>query len=233
MMPICYGPYTAKQINSDLWSIEQDFVRSYLMIGSQRAMLVDTCDVDADLPALVRKLTDLPVIVVQTHCDYDHIGSSHRFSEVYMHPSEFSLLHSTSDRPLFPRPVREGDCIDLGGRQLEVILIPGHTPGSIALLDPNAHILFSGDSVKADIVYMFGPGRDLSAYIDSLERLYAMRDRYDTVLPCHGDLPIGADRIPILIEGARRLLAGQLVGEDDGSGLPCKLYTYETASFYF
>lgn len=233
MNPIQYGPYTAAELCPGIWNIEQDFVRSYLVLGEEQAMLVDTCDVNADLPGLVAQITSLPVVVVQTHCDHDHIGSSWRFDQVLMHPSEFALLRETSAAPLSPRSIREGEVIDLGGRRFEVILIPGHTPGSIALLDAQARLLFSGDSVKDDIVYMFGPGRDLAAYIDSLERLYAMRERFDAILPCHGTTPVSAGLIPGLIEGAKLLAAGQLEGVEDGSGLPCKLYTHGTAGFYY
>lgn len=233
MEPIRYSPYTAAEISPGVWSIEQDFVRSYLIIGRKRALLIDTCDADADLPGITAQITPLPVMVVQTHCDQDHIGSSHRFPQIYMHPSEFSLLRETGPASLSPLPVREGEIIDLGNRLLEVILIPGHTPGSIALLDSQERLLFSGDSVKDDIVYMFGPGRDLAAYIDSLERLYAMRSRFDAILPCHGTTPISSRLIPALIEGAKLLSAGKLTGVKDGSGLPCKLYTYGTASFYY
>ncbi len=228
-----HGPYVATRIQKDIWSIDQDYVRSFLVTGSAGALLIDACDADADLPGLVKRLTDLPVTLVQTHCDHDHIGASHRFAKAYMHPSEFSLFAATGDRRITFTPIREGECIDLGNRRFAVVLLPGHTPGSIALLDTQARLLFSGDSVKADIIYMFGSGRDISAYIDSMERLYAMRDRYDTILPSHGPMPITARLLPSLIQGAKLLRAGKLLGADDGSGLPCKLYTYQTAKFYF
>lgn len=234
MVGMVYGPYVAEELFPGVWSIEQDFVRSYLVLGRERALLVDTCDADADLPGLAAQITSLPLVVVQTHCDHDHIGSSHRFDRVYMHPSEFALLRETCPAPPSVVPIREGESIDLGGCRLEVVLIPGHTPGSIALLDSRQKRLFSGDSIKDDIVYMFGPGRDLAAYIDSLERLYAMRSRYDAILPCHGSTPVSGTRLlPDLIRGAKRLAAGQLEGRRDDSGLPCKLYTCGTASFYY
>ncbi len=109
MEPIRYSPYTAAEISPGVWSIEQDFVRSYLIIGRKRALLIDTCDADADLPGMAAQITPLPVMVVQTHCDQDHIGSSHRFPQIYMHPSEFSLLRETGPASLSPLPVREGE----------------------------------------------------------------------------------------------------------------------------
>ncbi len=233
MDTICRGPYEAHRYCDDIWVIEQEFVRSFLITGEREAMLIDTCDADADLAALVKELCPLPVFVVQTHCDADHIGASMQFETVLMHPAEFSLLRETSSLPLRPRAVREGEVLDLGTRRFEVILLPGHTPGSIALLDREHRLLFSGDSVKSDMVYMFGPGRNLDAYADSMARLYAMRAAYGDILPSHGAYPITADIIPDLAEGATRLAGGQLTGVDDGSGMPCKLYTYKNAKFYF
>ncbi len=227
------APYTVTKLAEGFWAIGQDFVRCFLLAGSRRALLLDSCDADARLDLLVAELTDKPVTLVQTHCDADHIGASRYFADLRMHPSEFHLLRMTSDLPLAPAAIWEWDVLDLGGRQLEVLLLPGHTPGSIALLDRENRILFSGDTVKDNVMYMFGPGRDLPAYTDSLERLYAMRDAFDAIYACHGRLPVTSALIPDLIEGARRLHAGELSGEDDGSGLPCKLYTHGGASFYY
>lgn len=224
--------YQATRIKENIWEIFQEFVRAFLFLGEEKALLLDTCAFDDDLPSLVRELTMLPVMVVQTHCDDDHIAASCRFDEVYMHPSEFALLRETAANPLRPRSLREGTIIDLGNRRLEVLLMPGHTPGSIALLDEQNRLLFSGDSIKSDIVYMFGPGRDIDAYIDSLSNVYA-RGGYDKIYACHGDMPVAPDIIPDLIEGATLLSEGKLRGEDDGSGHPCLLYRHKRASFYY
>ena len=59
-----------------------------------------------------------------------------------------------------------------------------------------------------------------------------MQDAFDTILPSHGNLPIGREILADLAEGAERLLAGALTGADAG-GLPCRLYTYRNASFYY
>lgn len=224
--------YSITRILDGIWAIDQDYVRCFLIAGQDRAVLLDTCEVDEDLPSLVRTLTTLPLSIVHTHADGDHIGASARFEKTYMHPSEFALLNSTYAPSLHPLPLREGEILELGGCALEVLLIPGHTPGSIALLDRERHILFSGDTVKENVIYMFGPGRSLAAYLDSLKRLYSMKDDFDIILPSHGSLPIGKDILLDLIEGTEKLLASALPGSDV-DGLPCKLYAYKKASFYY
>ncbi len=105
-------------------------------MGTQKALLADTTEVSGDLPALVRTVTDLPVQLVITHADPDHIGSNDRFDEAFMHPAEFAYYEKNAgDKFAKPRSLPDGEKIDIGGCVFEVIHIPGHTPGSIALLD--------------------------------------------------------------------------------------------------
>jgi glyoxylase-like metal-dependent hydrolase (beta-lactamase superfamily II) len=226
------GPYTAIEQEGGWWTIEQDFVRSFLFTGSREALLVDTCDADADLKSFVEKLSSLPIRVVQTHGDPDHIGASARFEKVYLHPAENNHLRLTSSKPLHTSPLWEGESIDLGGRSFEVILIPGHTPGSIALLDRENRVLLSGDSVKADTVYAFGQGRDLDAYIASLEKLNRIKDSFDRVLPSHGELFVSPDIISELIEGAVKLKQKELPAFPADIG-GCKLYRWKRISFFY
>ncbi|GHV47353.1 MBL fold metallo-hydrolase [Spirochaetia bacterium] len=227
-----YGPYTAKEQAGGWWDIEEDFVRSFLFIGAREALLVDTCNVKANLDTLVKKLSPLPVRVVQTHGDVDHLGASGRFEKVYMHPAEYVHLREETGQTINLAPLWENEVIDIGGRAFEVILMPGHTPGSIALLDRKNRILVSGDSVKADTVWAFGPGRNIKAYIESLIRLYALKDSFDIILPSHGPLFVKPDLIPELIEGAQKLRLGELAGEEAGM-IGCKLYKWKRASFFY
>ena len=61
--------------------------------------------------------------------------------------------------------------IDLGERTLRIIDIPGHTPGSIAILDEQYRVLISGDSVEDGNVFIFGKYRDLNLYIESMNHI--------------------------------------------------------------
>ncbi len=234
MKTINHPPYIATEIYDNVWSIDQqDMVRCFLILGSHTALLIDSCAEQAPLNELVAAITTLPVKLVHTHCDPDHTAASNLFEDLYMHPSEFGLMRSKWDVGINPKAVREGEVFELGGRQLEVVLIPGHTPGSIALLDRQNKILIIGDSVSAANIYMFGPGRNMAAYIDSMQRIYNMRDAYDMILPSHGRMPLGAEVIPQLIATAQKLMQGELQGKDDGSGLPCLLYIDGRSRFYY
>ena len=113
-------------------------------------------------------------------------------------------------------PVFEGDLIDLGGRTLEIIHLPGHTPGSITVLDRENRCLIGGDPIQEDgNIYMFGDHRNMDAYIAGLERLLERGD-FDFIYPSHAKEKVSRDVIPELIDGAKDILAGKIPGKEIG-----------------
>ncbi len=81
--------------------------------------------------------------------------------------------------------VRDGSVIELGRRKLEVLAVPGHTPDSIALLDRQHRLLFTGDTFYVGPIWLFEPETDMAAYVDSVGRLAALADKLDVLLPGH------------------------------------------------
>ncbi|MBQ3932010.1 MAG: MBL fold metallo-hydrolase, partial [Firmicutes bacterium] len=129
-------------------------------------------------------------------------------------------------------PLRDGDVLDLGGRPLKVIHIPGHTPGSVALLDENAGVLISGDSVQSDNIFLFGPRRNMKEFIRSLERLKGLKGSFSEVWPSHGAFPAQPDLIDKLIEGARQITDGKVTGTQTvWRDTPVMLYEFPYAGF--
>jgi glyoxylase-like metal-dependent hydrolase (beta-lactamase superfamily II) len=72
------------------------------------------------------------------------------------------------------RIVEEGDVIDLGNRQFEVLHLPGHSPGGIGLWEAKTGILFSGDTVYDGPLLDQGEDADIGDYIRSMRRLREM-----------------------------------------------------------
>ena len=226
--------YQIVEISKGFWRIEENGVRAFLIAGTEKAMLVDTGFGTGDIRQVVTSLTALPLQLVNTHADRDHIGCNGLFAEAWMHPAEFDRYHQKDGPKLTARPLWEGDEITLGGRTFEVVLIPGHTPGSIALLDAAHRLLIGGDSVQTGAIFMFGPGRNLPAYIESMKKLDAMRGRYDLVYPSHGEVPVSAELLPALVEGAEKLMSGQLAGiKPDRPGIEAMLYDAGVAKFLY
>jgi glyoxylase-like metal-dependent hydrolase (beta-lactamase superfamily II) len=105
------------------------------------------------------------------------------------------------------------------------VLIPGHTPGSIALLDRANRRLFVGDTVSDWQVFMYGDGRDLRAYAESLRKLEALAPAVDTVHSGHGSLALGPQWIAKTRMAAEKLLDGQIDPQEPPDDLPCRLYS--------
>ncbi len=91
------------------------------------------------------------------------------------------------------RPVAEGERIALGGRTLEVLLTPGHTPDSLCLLDRANRLLFTGDTFYLGPIYLYVPETDADAYAASVSRLARLVPQLDLVLPGH-NIPVAEPR---------------------------------------
>jgi hydroxyacylglutathione hydrolase len=228
------NPYEVHQVDASCWRIEENGVRAFLITGTEKALLVDTGFGTGNIKEIVDNMTDLPLMLVNTHTDRDHIGCNSLFEKAYMHPSEYDRYNQGVGAGLTVEPFWEGDRIELGGRSFEVILIPGHTPGSIALLDAENRVLFSGDSVQAGTIYMFGPGRNIKAYIASMIKLAVISNRFDTVYPSHGPIPISSDILDGLIIGAKRVLNREIEGmKAERTGISAKLFDIGVAKFLY
>lgn len=193
---------------------QSEEVISYLVLGSQRALLFDTGMGISNMRKLVEGLTALPVSVLNSHTHNDHVGDNWRFDDIYGMDTNFTRVNAKGSRkdaqseiapgqicgdlpPAFnpreyaTRPfhishwLHDGDKIDLGGRTLQVIATPGHTPDSIALLDQKNGLLFTGDTFYPGLIYLYRPETDLDAYVDSVKRLAALAPKLQLLLPAH------------------------------------------------
>ena len=224
-------------------------VISWLILGEERALLFDTGNGIGDIGAVVANLTNLPVSVINSHSHFDHIGGNHQFDRILSVSMPFSLARAKGFQTdellaevspdalckalpdgLEPGEHRmrryaivdkldDGDRIDLGGRTLEVVLIPGHTPDAIALIDREAGFLWSGDSFYEGPIWLFAPETDLAAYRSSVARLAALADGLEAVFPAH-NTPLADPRLLLdLQEKLDLVLSGQVdpVVSGDGS----------------
>ena len=219
------------RINKDTWRIEDGHVRFFLFCGTKRAALIDTGMNRPDAKQIAESLTELPLILVNTHADPDHISGNGAFDSFYMNPSEEENYRAHGGRGELI-PVREGDVIELGERPLKVIDIPGHTPGSIAILDEKNRVLVSGDTVQDGNIFMFGPRRDLGVYIRSLGHLALYDGLYDEIYPMHGTFPVMPDLISKLQKGAGEIRDGLAAGTQvNVLGRDVCLYRFPYAGF--
>ena len=202
-----------KELFMNTWAALDVGVRIFLLAGNESALVIDTGMTGQDIRCLVAAHTELPYRLLNTHADRDHISSNAQFDLFYMHASEAAFYRNVQMGRSGIVPVFHGDVIDLGGRELEIIHLPGHTPGSITVLDRQNRCLIGGDPIQEDgDIYMFGPQRDFAAYIASLERLDKRND-FDDIYPSHAKEKVSRAVIPQLADGAKRILEGSVTGE--------------------
>lgn len=185
----------------------------YVVTGEDKALVIDTMNGYDDVKAVVRSLTDLPIMVVNTHGHCDHIFGNIYFEEVYMHPLDMEVarqhmqfdefLRLKEERGLSAppiRPIRHGDVIDLGGLTVEVIHFPGHTQGSILLLLREERVLFAGDAINTCLWLQLEESSSVQEYLHMLDGAMYLKERADYILHGHAGqlLPIS------LMDGLRR-----------------------------
>jgi glyoxylase-like metal-dependent hydrolase (beta-lactamase superfamily II) len=116
--------------------------------------------------------------------------------------------------PVEASPVPFASGLDLGDRTLEFVALPGHAPGHLGVLDPEADVLYGGDVVHFDRgLYVMFEDCDLDDFVESMATVSDLRDegRFDVLATSHNDPLAGSDLslIDDLHEGLREIAAGE------------------------
>ncbi len=209
-----------KEVFPDVYLMDEAHeATGYLVVGEEKACMIDTMNGFTDLRAAVRGITDKPVFVINTHGHPDHIFGNIFFDRAYLHPADFELARSFAEDPEFVRlcrergltmppfsETREGDVFDLGGKHLEVYELPGHTPGGILLLLREDRILFTGDAVNHHLWMQLDGCSTLEALAGSLDRILFLEKKADRILHGHADSPDDISLLRSLRGGVEDLL---------------------------
>ena len=231
---------------------------SYLILGDKRALLFDTGMGIGDLKKVVGELTRLPVVVLNSHTHNDHVGDNWQFETIYGMDTDFTRQNARGSREdaqaeleagqvcgslpggfdpksYATKPwkvthyVHEGDRIKLGGRTLELLATPGHTPDATSLLDRASGLLFTGDTYYPARIWLFRPETDLNAYDASIRRLSALAPQVKTVLGAH-NIPVADPSVlPRLVTAFEKVRSGTITPIPDEPGK----VTYKVDGFSF
>lgn len=179
------------EITPGVWLLDDNGDSSgFLVIGEDKALLIDTLNGTGNVKKIVEGITTLPITVVNTHVHPDHIAGNHYFSECYMHPDDIPMVEeftAPENRGRIPRmlPVREGEAFDLGGLHVDVYDLPGHSPGELCLLLREKRILFPGDGINHHLWMQLDDCCTLKEYLSRLHRLDFLKERADYILHAH------------------------------------------------
>ena len=190
---------------------------SYLLIGEKSALLIDTGLGIADIKQVVDSLTSLPILVATTHIHWDHIGGHSLFDNIAVYESEKDWLAGKFPIPLemvkknltrkpcdFPadfhienyhiyqgkpsRILHDGEILDLGNRNVQVVHTAGHSPGHCCFYEPQKKYLYSGDLIYKGCLDAFYPSTDPYLFMCSVDKIKTLNVK--RILPAHHQLQI-------------------------------------------
>lgn len=227
--------FTIDQVEESTYIISEyrhwEETHCYLLIGNDRALLIDTGLGISNIYEQVRKLTNKPVAAVATHIHWDHIGGHKYFPEFYAHEAELDWLNGkfplplqavknmVADRCELPedfcfdgyaifqgkpgRLLDDGDTIDLGGRTIQVLHTPGHSPGHLCFWEDEKGYLYSGDLVYEGTLFANYPSTDPQSYMTSLEKIAVLPIKQ--LFPGHYSLDIRPELVTQMRDAFRGL----------------------------
>lgn len=220
--------YNAKLLMNGIWQITDysdglhPTVDMYLIEGTDRALLIDAGDSESDLKEFVSKITSKPVDLCITHGHGDHAMAFSQFERVYMSHKDIDILKSLFHMDIDETMVHDlqgGEVFDLGNSKIEVIALPGHTFGSMVLLDSDRQLLFTSDGLGSGGLWMqFSHCTSIETYGNNVrnleERLEPMNDlKLFVGHDCQRGLDYGKEYIRDMRILAEMIVSGDIIGK--------------------
>lgn len=211
--------------------LDYDDTKMYLVVGTERALLIDAGLGRGNLRAFVESMIGTkPLDVFITHGHPDHVAAMGQFEDacdVYMSHHDLAMARSFKESMGFALDlsalidVHEGMRFDLGGWIFDVYAVPGHSVGSMVLFDESRGLLIAGDAFGSnrptisDSLWMQFPGMlPIDIYLRSLLQVRAkLAGRIKIIYGGHNDVPMyGEGYLDALQVAAQRLV-------DEGEGV--------------
>lgn len=239
--------FTIDQVDDTTYALSEyrhwEQTHCYLLVGKERALLIDTGLGIGNIADVVHSLSDKSVAAVATHIHWDHIGGHRYFPDFYAHKGELEWLNGrfplptqvvrdmVSDCSSLPdgmdisayeifqgaptRILSDGDVIDLGERTVHVLHTPGHSPGHMCFWESERGYLFTGDLVYQGMLYADYPSTDPEQYLESLERIAELYAK--RLFPGHHGLTVQPDLVTRMRDEFRNLKAEGLLRHGGGT----------------
>lgn len=229
-------------------------VISYLLLGSKKAVLIDTGMGISNILTEVEKITSLPIIVLNTHTHFDHTGDNFRFKAVACFDDRFELenLNKGHSNPFcksfmqpgsyrnlpagfnpleyiikpsrITRKLHHLDQLNIGNRLLVIHHTPGHSPGSICIEDKKCKLLFTGDTYYRGTVFLHLPGADYGKFVESCEYLNTIIENIEALCPGHNECYAPMDDIVLLHKTINAINRDQIEFDSDTAS---KFYQFD------
>ena len=214
--------FQATKVLENTWLIRSHGSTAHLCAGEDEGCVVDTGDSYGDLRAFCEELCGKPVkTALNTHGHFDHTALNGQFGTAYIgRLAAVIAKQPNGGQPLERyntdyaiRIVDDGDSVTVGGRRFEAIRMDGHSPDSIAWLDRQYRILFTGDNLSTMVPLEYkrrDPQPSVLRWVMSVAKLLRWRDAYDYVAYGHGETLAGAELVDHAMIAGLRALDGEM-----------------------
>ena len=252
--------FTTYKYDDELYQIK-DALGSLitLIIGKNKALVLDTGYGISSLKEEIKKITSLPLIVIDSHGHMDHTGGNYEFDEVYIHSADLELvkkhnslawrkknISSAEAMKVLPSSFNESDYLekregnllfiddikkfDLGGLSLEVISTPGHTKGSISIYCKEKKVMLTADAIIQYVWLFLKESTSVADYISSIERV--LKYDFNYFLVGHGPKMIEREVMYDYLKCAKELDINKSKKVTFKNFEECDSYEYSTDYLY-
>ena len=229
----------AIEVDDSTYAFQDVTAMMHLLVGKDSALVIDTGFGLVNLKEAVNRLTDRPVKVINTHGHFDHTHGNWQFGEAMVSYKDLETISRHDDaaylydnflgNPFMKlligekgvdrvcnqpqaeyRPLPESMSLDLGGgRVIRLYEIPGHTPGSIALLDVKNHRLYTGDMFcSGGVLLQLPESTDVETYLQSVRytKKLCRENGVTEFFPSHPECPLPVSMLDDFENAALRYL---------------------------
>ena len=237
----------AVQVDDSTYFFQDVTALMHLLVGKDTALVIDTGFGLVNLKEAVRGLTDSPVKVINTHGHFDHTHGNWQFGGAMVSYKDLETISRHDDAaylydnflgsPFMKffigkkavervcnqakaeyRPLPESMSLDLGGdRIVRIYEIPGHTPGSIALLDEKNHRLYTGDMFcSGGVLLQLPESTDVETYLESVRytKQICRENGVKEIFPSHPECPLPVSVLDDFEQAALRYLHNERSGKE-------------------
>lgn len=240
----------AIEVDDSTYAFQDVTAMMHLLVGKDSALVIDTGFGLVNLKEAVNRLTDRPVKVINTHGHFDHTHGNWQFGEAMVSYKDLETISRHDDaaylyenflgNPFMKlligekgvdrvcnqpkaeyRPLPESMSLDLGGgRVIRLYEIPGHTPGSIALLDVKNHRLYTGDMFcSGGVLLQLPESTDVETYLQSVRytQQICKESGVKEIYPSHPECPLPVSVLDDFENAALRYLNQERTEKEIGS----------------